>query len=165
MSAALAPTTQPLVDASWLADHVDDPRVRIVEVDVSAAAYDRGHVPGAVLWNAYADLRHPDYTPLTRGELEQLFRRTGVGPETTLAFYGYAAHLGYWLAQAHGHEAAALLDAPRDRWPGPWATDARAPETAARRRPSSARGRAIRRFRWLDLAWLSGFGFSRLGIV
>jgi thiosulfate/3-mercaptopyruvate sulfurtransferase len=54
-----------VIDADWIAAHLDDPDVRVVEVDVSSAAYDRGHVAGAILRNAYQDLRHPDYTPIT----------------------------------------------------------------------------------------------------
>jgi thiosulfate/3-mercaptopyruvate sulfurtransferase len=118
---------EPRVDARWLAAHVDDPTVRTVEVDVSAATYDQGHVPGAVLWNAYADLRYPDYKPIDTRELERLLEHCGVQPETTLAFYGYAAHLGYWLVKAHGHERAVLLDGPRDRWTGPWSSEAATP--------------------------------------
>jgi thiosulfate/3-mercaptopyruvate sulfurtransferase len=47
-----------MVDAEWVAAHLDDPDVRVIEVDVSSAAYDRGHIPGAVLWDAYKDLSH-----------------------------------------------------------------------------------------------------------
>jgi thiosulfate/3-mercaptopyruvate sulfurtransferase len=118
---------EPLVDTRWLAAHLDDPTVRTIEVDVSAAAYDQRHVPGAVLWNAYADLRHPDYKPIDTRHFEQLLERCGVQAETTLAFYGYAAHLGYWLVKAHGHDRAVLLDGPRDRWTGPWSRNAETP--------------------------------------
>ncbi len=113
----------PLVDTRWLSEHLDDPTVRTVEVDVSGALYAQGHLPGAVLWNAYADLRHPDYKPVGARELEKLLERYGVRPATTLAFYGYAAHLGYWLARAHGHERAVFLDAPREQWTGPWSIE------------------------------------------
>jgi thiosulfate/3-mercaptopyruvate sulfurtransferase len=116
-------TAEPLVDPDWLADHLDDPTVRIIEVDVSAAAYAPGHIPGATLWNTYTDLRHPDYKPVGTRELEQLLQRCGVGPKTTLAFYGYAAHLGYWLAKTHAHTRAVLIDGPRDQWPGPWSRE------------------------------------------
>ena len=53
-----------LVDVEWIAAHVGDPKVRLLEVDVSRAAYDEGHIPGAVLWNAYSDLRGQDYLPV-----------------------------------------------------------------------------------------------------
>jgi thiosulfate/3-mercaptopyruvate sulfurtransferase len=116
-----------IVDTQWLEQHLDDPTVRPVEVDVSAAAYDHGHVPGAVLWDAYGDLRHPDYTTVGTLELEQLLERCGVERSTTLAFYGYAAHLGYWLVKAHGHERVVVLDGPRDQWTDGWANETPAP--------------------------------------
>jgi thiosulfate/3-mercaptopyruvate sulfurtransferase len=50
-----------LVDPQWLNDHLDDPRVRVVEVDVSPAAYRDWHIDGAVLWNIYADLKDAGY--------------------------------------------------------------------------------------------------------
>ena len=50
-----------LVDTGWLAAHLHDPAVRIVEVDVSRAGYDDWHIDGAVLWNVYADLKDGDY--------------------------------------------------------------------------------------------------------
>lgn len=105
-----------LIDADWIAAHLDDPDVRVVEVDVSSAAYDRGHVAGAVLWNAYTDLRHPDYTPINPDELDGLLSRTGVTPETTVALYGYAPLLGSWLLDWHGHERIRVMAGPRERW-------------------------------------------------
>jgi thiosulfate/3-mercaptopyruvate sulfurtransferase len=70
------------VDPKWVAEHLDDPAVRVVEVDVSAGAYDEGHIPGAVLWDAYRDLRHPDYTPIEPGELDAVLSRSGITPES-----------------------------------------------------------------------------------
>jgi thiosulfate/3-mercaptopyruvate sulfurtransferase len=121
-----------IVDAAWLAANVADPSVRVVEVDVSPAAYDAGHIPGAVLWNAYADLRDADYRPIGHSDLEGLVSRSGVAPDTTVVFYGYGAMLGLWLMQAHGHRDARVLDGSRDQWGlsgRPWSTDV--PELAA----------------------------------
>jgi thiosulfate/3-mercaptopyruvate sulfurtransferase len=113
----------PLIDADWIADHLDDPTVRTVEIDVSRVAYDQGHIPGAVLWNAYADLRHADYSPIGRAELEQLLSNSGLTPETTVICYGYGAHLGYWLMKSHGHDRVVLMDGSRDRWKGEWSVE------------------------------------------
>jgi len=109
------PTTQ-LVDPHWIAERLHDESVRVIEVDVAATAYGEGHIPGAVLWNIYADLRGPGYAPLGTAGLEKLLGRSGVGPETTVVFYGYGAHLGYWLLASHGHRGARLLDGPREQW-------------------------------------------------
>jgi thiosulfate/3-mercaptopyruvate sulfurtransferase len=105
-----------LVNAEWIATHLDDPTVRVIEVDVSGAAYNSGHIPGAVLWNTYTDLRHADYTPITTTEFERVLSRSGVTPESTVVFYGYAPHLGYWLMKSYGHKHAMLMDGPRDQW-------------------------------------------------
>src|ERR1700676_1013829 len=75
------------VDAHWIASHIDDPSVKFVEIDVSASAYNAGHIPGAALWNAYTDLRHSDYRPISAAELQEVLRRSGVTPDTTVVFY------------------------------------------------------------------------------
>jgi thiosulfate/3-mercaptopyruvate sulfurtransferase len=105
-----------LVDANWIEAHLDDPDVRVVELDVSAAAYDGGHIRGAILWNAYTDLRHADYTPIDADELDGLLSRTGVTPDTTVVLYGYAPLLGCWLLDWHGHERVRVLGGTRERW-------------------------------------------------
>jgi len=116
----------------WLAEHLDDPDVRVVEVDVSRAAYDQGHIPGAILWNAYTDLHHvQDYSPLDRSEFEELLRRSGFTPNTTIVFYGYGPYLGFWLAKAYGHQRALVLNGTRPDW-----LDARLPWTATLPEPT-----------------------------
>jgi thiosulfate/3-mercaptopyruvate sulfurtransferase len=107
-----------LVGPDWIAARVDDPAVRVVEVDVSGAAFDAGHIPGAVFWNAYGDLRPVDFRPITDEAFSALLARSGIGPETTVVFYGYGAYLGFWLMRSHGHERVCLMDGRRDRWAG-----------------------------------------------
>ena len=106
----------PEVDVAFVAAHLDDPSVRIVELDVSAAAYQAGHIPGAVLWNAYTDLRQPGYERVSHHELQELVRNSGIAADTTVVVYGYGAHLGYWLLKSCGHGHVKLLDGSRDRW-------------------------------------------------
>jgi len=115
------------VDVDWIAAHLGDPGVRLVEIDVSRAAYDKGHIPGAVLWNAYTDLRDPRYEPVGFAELERLLSRSGITPETCVVTYGYSAPLGFWLLRAHGHKDVRMLMGPRDQWAQmghQWSTDA-----------------------------------------
>ncbi len=111
---------------AWLASHLDDPDVGVVEVDVSRAAYDQGHIPGAILWNAYTDLHHAqDYSPLERSEFEELLRRSGFTSDTTIVFYGYGPYLGFWLTKAYGHQRTLLLGGTRQDWSEadlPWTT-------------------------------------------
>jgi thiosulfate/3-mercaptopyruvate sulfurtransferase len=112
-------------EPAWLAEHLDDPGVRVVEVDVSRVAYDQGHIPGAVLWNAYTDLHHADYNPVNRREFEELLRKSGLEPSDTVVFYGYGPYLGFWLMKAYGHERALVLNGTRQGWQEaglPWTT-------------------------------------------
>ena len=113
------------VDPTWLAAHLDDPHVRVVEVDVSRAAYDQGHIPGAVLWNAYTDLHRADYRPVDRSEFAELLSRSGLMSGATIVFYGYGPYLGFWLTKAYGHERALVLNGTRQSWREaglPWTT-------------------------------------------
>jgi thiosulfate/3-mercaptopyruvate sulfurtransferase len=115
-----------LAEPTWLAVHLNDADVRIVEVDVNRTAYDQGHIPGAVLWNAYTDLHHVDYSPLERREFEALLSSSGFSPNDTIVFYGYAAYLGFWLMRAYGHKQALVLHGTRKSWSEasqPWTKD------------------------------------------
>jgi thiosulfate/3-mercaptopyruvate sulfurtransferase len=117
--------SEPLVDAAWIAAHLREPEVRLVELDVSRAAYEEGHIPDAVLWNAYFDLRDADYRTIGDAELERLLSRSGIEPDTTLVFYGYGAALGFWLMKAYGHKDVRMLAGSREQWAqagGEWST-------------------------------------------
>lgn len=114
-----------LVDAGWLADHLEDPDLRLVEVDVSAKAYDERHLPGAVLWNVYRDLKNADYHLIDRAGMEGLLARSGIHHSSTVVFYGYAPALGLWLTKLYGHPDARILDCSREAWGAaghPWST-------------------------------------------
>jgi thiosulfate/3-mercaptopyruvate sulfurtransferase len=105
-----------LVDANWLTKHLGDPAVRVVEVDVSPAAYDEWHIEGAVLWNVYADLKDSDYRLVEASRLEEVLSRSGIGPGSTVVFYGYAPAMGFWLMKLYGHADVRLLDCSRSTW-------------------------------------------------
>ena len=99
---------------------------------MSAANYDQGHIPGAVLWDAYKDLRHPDFTPIDAEELTELLGRSGVTADSNVVLYGYAPHLGHWLLDRHGHEGILVMDGGREAWEGAggeWDTDPPRPGT------------------------------------
>lgn len=123
---ASRPEPDVVVDTDWIAAHVGDPAVHLIEMDVNSKAFDQGHIPGAVLWNAYTDLRDTNYRPVGHGEMQQLLSRTGVTPETTIVVYGYSAPLGFWLLKAYGHRDVRMLAGSRDRWVvagNAWSTD------------------------------------------
>jgi len=105
-----------LVDPAWLRDHLSDPLVRVIEVDVSPAAYDDWHVDGAVLWNIYADLKDADYRLRDTGALQRLVARSGISRDSTVVFYGYGPAVGLWLMKLYGHPDVRILDCSRDSW-------------------------------------------------
>jgi len=78
-----------LVTTDWAVEHLNDPGVRFVEVDVDTTAYEKGHLPGAVGWNWRNDLQAKPARDIAQKEqLEQLLSKSGIGPETTVVLYG-----------------------------------------------------------------------------
>ena len=117
-----------LVGPQWLEPRLHDPAVRVVEVDVSPAAYDEGHIEGAVLWNVYADLKDADYRLADAAAVQRLVTRSGIRPDSTVVFYGYAPAMGFWLMKLYGHADVRILDCPRDTWRGGDARESAATE-------------------------------------
>ena len=152
-SAPAAPVSDVLVDANWLEAHLDDPTVRVVEVDVSAAAHDEGHIPGAVLWNVYRDLKDPEYHLVDDSALEVLIERSGIAPECTVVFYGYAPAMGFWLMKRFRHADVRILDTARSTWIDegrPWTRDATTPTTVHYPTPTEDSGIRARQQEVLD---------------
>jgi thiosulfate/3-mercaptopyruvate sulfurtransferase len=122
-----------LVDTHWLAEHLGDPALRVVEVDVSSARFREGHIPGATLWDVYGELKDADYRLVEPGAVREVVERSGIGPDSTVVFYGYAPALGFWLMKLFGHEDARVLDAGRETWQEegrPWTADTESPARA-----------------------------------
>jgi len=105
-----------LVGPGWLAGHLSDADLRVVEVDVSPAAYNDWHIDDAVLWNIYTDVKDAGYRTVGTAALERLMTRSGIGPDSTVVFYGYAPALGLWLLKLYGHPDVRILDCSRDTW-------------------------------------------------
>ena len=115
-----------LVSADWLVAHLDDPGVRFVEVDVSPKSYDEGHIPGAVLWDIYQDLKDLKYRLVDGTALETILSRSGITPATKVVFYGYGPALGYWLLKLYRHRDASVLNLSKQQWREdgrPWSLD------------------------------------------
>jgi len=110
-----------LVDADWAADHIGDPDVRFVEVDVDTSAYDEGHIPGAVAWNWTSQLSDGLRRDIIgRSELEQLLSDSGIGDNTSIVLYGdnnnWFAAWAYWQLRLFGVENVRILDGGRKLW-------------------------------------------------
>jgi thiosulfate/3-mercaptopyruvate sulfurtransferase len=119
-----------LVEPEWLEEHLHDPDLRLVEVDVSPAAYDEGHIEGAVLWNVYRDLKDANFQLVDKAAVEELVVRSGIAPGMTVVFYGYAPAMGFWLMKLYGHADVRILDSARRTWleqGRPWTNDVATP--------------------------------------
>ncbi|KAB1146672.1 sulfurtransferase [Streptomyces luteolifulvus] len=110
-----------LVDTEWLAGHLTDRTLRIIDVDEDTSAYDSGHIPGSVGWNWTTDLHTEvgrEY--VDRVGLAELLGAAGVADDTTVVLYGgnnnWFAAYAYWVLRLRGFEKAKLLDGGRKKW-------------------------------------------------
>jgi len=110
-----------LVETEWVAEHLNDRKVRLVEVDVDTTAYDSGHIPGAVGWNWKKDTQQPIRRDIPdKTGVEALLGRSGVAPDTTVILYGdnnnWFATYAFWLLKLYGHADARIMNGGRKKW-------------------------------------------------
>jgi thiosulfate/3-mercaptopyruvate sulfurtransferase len=110
-----------LVTTEWVAEHLDDSNVRIVESDEDVLLYDIGHIPGAIKIDWVSDLNDSvrrDY--LDQEEFEKLLSENGIGNDTLVVFYGdknnWWACYAFWVFQLFGHSKAVVMDGGRAKW-------------------------------------------------
>jgi len=111
-----------LVETDWLAAHLNDPRVRVAEVDYDATAnYEMGHLPGAVLFDWRKDINDPVARDILSSEaLSSLYARAGVNEDTTLVLYGdfnnWFAAFAFWVLTYYGAKNVKLMNGGRKKW-------------------------------------------------
>jgi thiosulfate/3-mercaptopyruvate sulfurtransferase len=110
-----------LVETDWLANKLKDLSLRIVEVDVDTAAYDIGHIPGAIAWawnTQLSDTVTRDILP--KDQFEALLSTSGIGPDTTIILYGdsnnWFAAWAFWQLKIYGHQGVKFLNGGRKKW-------------------------------------------------
>src|SRR5687768_1556337 len=110
-----------LVSTDWVAEHLNDPNIRIVESNEDQLLYPSGHIPGAVQVDWAVDLNDQlrrDY--LDRSGFEALMSRIGATKDTTVVFYGdknnWWATYAFWVFQLFGHTNAKVMDGGRLKW-------------------------------------------------
>jgi thiosulfate/3-mercaptopyruvate sulfurtransferase len=110
-----------LVTTDWVASHLEDPSVRIVESNEDVLLYDVGHIPGAVKIDWHADLQDPvqrDY--LDPEGFAELMREKGIDADTTVVFYGdknnWWATYALWVFRLFGHRDLRIMDGGRKKW-------------------------------------------------
>jgi thiosulfate/3-mercaptopyruvate sulfurtransferase len=127
-----------LVDTQWVQDHLDDPQVKIVEVDENPALYAEAHIPGAIGFDWKKDLQDQvkrDF--LGPEEFGRLFGEHGISDGDTVVLYGdrnnwFAAYT-YWYLKFYGHDDVKLMNGPREKWIAedrPTTSDVPSPEPA-----------------------------------
>jgi thiosulfate/3-mercaptopyruvate sulfurtransferase len=109
-----------LVDTQWLADHLDDPNLRLLEVDMNPELYQNKHIPGAVFWNILSDLFQSDlrinFDPTT---ISKLLSRSGITQNTTVVAYGSYPGTGawiFWFLKMIGHPDVRVLNGGHQKW-------------------------------------------------
>jgi thiosulfate/3-mercaptopyruvate sulfurtransferase len=110
-----------LVSTEWVAEHLEDPNVRIVESNEDALLYSSGHIPGAIEVDWTRDLNDQivrDY--LGRDGFETLMRRIGATKDTLIVFYGdknnWWACYALWVFSLFGHTNTRVMDGGRIKW-------------------------------------------------
>lgn len=110
-----------LVDTEWVANHLNDPGIRLVEVDVDTSAYYEGHVPGSITWNWVTQLHDPVKRDiLGKDRFEALMAESGITPETTVILYGdrcnWTAAWAFWQLKIYGHADVRLMNGGYSKW-------------------------------------------------
>ena len=110
-----------LVSTDWVAQHLNDPKVRLVEVDVDTSQYDQGHIQNAAGWNWQSQLcDNVRRDILTKAEMEKLLGASGIGNDATVIFYGdnnnWFAAYALWQLKFWGHNDARLMNGGRKKW-------------------------------------------------
>lgn len=115
---------QSLVTAEWMAAHLDDPNVVLIDVaglgQDQLQAYKAGHVPGAVAWKwkeMLWDERKRDF-PDPR-EFARRLGNAGISNDTRVVFYGEGMQFGvyaWWTFRYCGHSNVSVLDGGRAGW-------------------------------------------------
>lgn len=110
-----------LVETAWVAEHLEDPSIRIVESDEDILLYEVGHIPGAVKMDWFTELQQPvrrDF--LDKPGFEALVSRAGIANDTTVVFYGdksnWFACYAFWIFQLFGHDRAKVMNGGRKKW-------------------------------------------------
>ena len=110
-----------LVETGWVAEHLNDPNVRIIEVDEAVLLYEVGHIPGAVKLDWHVDVQDSyDRDFINQQGFEQLMSRWGITNDMTLVLYGdknnwYACY-SFWLFSMYGHRSMKIMNGGRAKW-------------------------------------------------
>jgi thiosulfate/3-mercaptopyruvate sulfurtransferase len=111
-----------LVSTKWVAEHLEDPHVRIVEVDYDPISnYHQGHIPNAVVFDWRKDMNDPvNRDILSKEQMESLMSRNGISNGATVVLYGdfnnWFAAYAFWDFKYYRVDNVKLMDGGRKKW-------------------------------------------------
>lgn len=110
-----------LVSTEWVAQNLNNPKVRLVESNEDTLLYAQGHIPGAVQIDWTKDLNDQvrrDY--ISKEEFEAMCEAHGISTDTTIVFYGdknnWWACYAFWVFKLFGHQDARVMDGGSLKW-------------------------------------------------
>jgi len=159
-----------LVSADWVAEHGSDAQVRLIEVDVDTAAYEQGHIAGAVGWNWQSQLQQTVRRDVVgKAAMERLLGSAGVDNATTIILYGdnnnWFAAWAFWQIKYYGHRDVRLMNGGRAKWLAdnrPLTTDI--PQPAAKTYTAQEPDESIRAYRDQVLAGVNAGNLSLVDV-
>ncbi len=114
-------TPEVLVETDWVKQHLGNPGIKLVEIDVDTKAYEAGHIPGAVGFNWQTQLQDQVRRDIISKEaFEKLLGEAGISPADTVILYGdnnnWFSAYGFWLFKIYGHKDVRLMNGGRVKW-------------------------------------------------
>jgi thiosulfate/3-mercaptopyruvate sulfurtransferase len=112
---------EPIVSTEWVENHLDDPDVVLLEVDVDTSSYDESHIPGAVGLSWRSQLQDQvERDLLDQEEFQELAREAGIDNDDHVVLYGdnfnWFAAWALWQFNYYGFENTSLMDGGREKW-------------------------------------------------
>jgi thiosulfate/3-mercaptopyruvate sulfurtransferase len=109
------------VSTEWVASHADDPKIRLVEVDVDTNAYEKGHIKNAVGWNGTTQLNNNVRRDIPNPkQFEELCSESGITNDSTVVLHGdnhnWFAAMAFWQFKIYGHKDVRLMNDGRKKW-------------------------------------------------
>ena len=159
-----------LVSTQWVAEHGNEPNVRLVEVDVDTEAYGQGHIAGAVGWSWQSQLQQTvSRDIINKEDMERLLGSSGIDNDTTIVLYGdnnnWFAAWAFWQIKYYGHGDVRLMNGGRVKWVAenrPLTTDV--PSHGARTYSAGDGNESIRAYRDQVLAGVSAGNISLIDV-
>ena len=110
-----------IVETAWVAEHLNDDTLALVEVDVDTEAYAQGHIAGAIGWNWTTQLNNTlRRDALSREEMQRLLGQSGITRRTNIVLYGdnnnWFATYAFWQIKMYGHKGLKVMNGGRQKW-------------------------------------------------